>query len=96
MKESALLPRPGQVEPRELSFKHTVQLWTEWSAQGLSHCATGTDADLWTLIARIRVGDRPGRLEPRMRKRRPKSYPCLKLTRAQARWQIIVRGKTAA
>ena len=24
------------VDPRELSFKHTVQLWTEWVARGLS------------------------------------------------------------
>jgi hypothetical protein len=86
----------ADVHPRELSFKHTVQLWTEWTARRLSSSAARHDADLWKLIARIRVGGRPGRLEPRMRKRRPKSYPWLKITRAQARWQIIVHGKIAA
>jgi hypothetical protein len=24
------------IDPRELSFKHTVQLWTEWVSRGLS------------------------------------------------------------
>jgi Transposase DDE domain len=86
----------SDVDPRELSFKHTVQLWTEWTARGLSNSAIRTGADLWKLIARIRVGNRPERVEPRMRKRRPKSYPWLKITRAQARWQIIVHGKIAA
>jgi hypothetical protein len=86
----------SDVDPRELSFKHTVQLWTEWTARRLSHCATRTDADLCKLIARIRVGNRAGRVEPRMRKRRPKSYPWLQITRVQARWQIIVHGKIAA
>lgn len=76
----------SEVDPRELSFKHTVQLWTEWTARGLSNRATRADADLLKLIARIRVGNRLRRVEPRMRKRRPKSYPWLKITRAQARW----------
>lgn len=84
------------VDPRELSFKHTVQLWTEWTARRLTSCTARHHGDLWKLIASIRVGDRPGRVEPRMRKRRPKSYPWLKISRAQARWQIIVHGKIAA
>jgi hypothetical protein len=82
-------------DPRELSFKHTVQLWTEWTARRLASAPPRNDADLWRLIAQIRVGDRPGGVEPRMRKRRPRSYPWLKITRAQARWQIIVHGKIA-
>jgi hypothetical protein len=73
-------------DPRGLSFKHTVQLWTEWLAQGLS--ATNDDGRLFTLIAQCKVGNRPGRLEPRMRKRRPKPYPCLKVPRDQARRHV--------
>lgn len=74
------------VDPRELSFKHTVQLWTEWVARGL--CATHDSARLFTLIAQTQVGHRPGRIEPRMRKRRPKPYPWLKTPRAHARRQV--------
>jgi hypothetical protein len=79
--------RAACVHPRELSFKHTVQMWTEWTARRLSSAARHT-ADLLRLIAQIKVGDRPGRIEPRMRKRRPKPYPSLKVPRAQARSQI--------
>jgi hypothetical protein len=78
--------------PRELSFKHTVQMWTQW----LSH-RSGPNQDwqretLFTLIAQVRVGHRPGRLEPRARKRRPKSYPWLKVPRPVARQQIREYG----
>ncbi|UUZ73864.1 IS4 family transposase [Polaromonas sp. P1(28)-8] len=78
------------VDPRGLSFKHTVQLWTEWVARGLS--ATKDSQRLFTLIAQCRVGHRPGRIEPRMRKRRPKPYPWLKVPRAKARRQVQKHG----
>ena len=78
------------IDPRELSFKHTVQLWTEWVSRGLS--ATKDCGRLFTLIAQCRVGNRPGRIEPRMRKRRPKPYPWLKVPRAQARRKIKIHG----
>jgi hypothetical protein len=78
------------IDPRELSFKHTVQLWTEWVSRGLS--ATKDDGRLFTLIAQYRVGNRPGRIEPRMRKRRPKPYPWLKVPRAHARRKIKTHG----
>ena len=78
------------IDPRELSFKHTVQLWTEWVSRGIS--ATKDDALLFTLIAQCRVGNRPGRLEPRMRKRRPKPYPWLKVARAHARQKSNLHG----
>ena len=76
------------VDPRTLSFKHTVQLWTEWVSRGLS--ATADNGCLFALIAQSKVRHRPGRIEPRMRKRRPKPYPWLKIPRAKAR-QIIQR-----
>lgn len=78
------------IDPRGLSFKHTVQLWTEWVSRGLS--ASNDCGRLFTLIAQCRVGHRPGRIEPRMRKRRPKPYPWLKVPRAQARQQIEKHG----
>jgi hypothetical protein len=78
------------VDPRELSFKHTVQLWIEWVSRGLS--ATKDCARLFTLIAQCKVGNRPARIEPRMRKRRPKPYPWLKVPRTQARRKIELHG----
>ena len=78
------------VEPRSLSFKHTVQLWIAWNDRGLRAAAdTGC---LFTLIAQSRAGHRPGRIEPRMRKRRPKPYPWLKIPRADARLRIQLHG----
>lgn len=81
----------AEVHPRELSFKHTVQLWTEWTSRRPCSAAAHT-ADLFRLIAQIKVGDRAGRIEPRMRKRRPKPYPWLKVPRAQARSQIATQA----
>ena len=78
------------VDPRGLSFKHTVQLWTEWVTRGLS--ATQDNQRLFTLIAQSKVGHRPGRIEPRMRKRRPKPYPWLKVPRAKARRHVQRHG----
>ena len=69
--------RKAGIDPRTLSFKHTVQLWTEWVSRGLS--ATKDCGLLFRLIAQCSVGNRPGRIEPRMRKRRPKPYPWLKV-----------------
>lgn len=78
------------IDPCELSFKHTVQPWTEWVSRGLS--ATQDGGRLFKLIAQCRVGDRDGLIEPRMRKRRPKPYPWLKVTRAHARRKIKKHG----
>ena len=80
----------ADIDPRELSFKHTVQLWTEWVSRGLS--ASKNCGLLFTLIAQCRVGNRSGRIEPRMRKRRPKPYPWLKVPRAHARRKIKIPG----
>ena len=76
--------RHAGVEPRSLSFKHTVQLWGQWTLRGLS-ASTAADPQLLELIAQCKVGHRAGRIEPRMRKRRPKPFPWLKVPRAVAR-----------
>lgn len=79
------------VQPRELSFKHAVQMWTEWNstvlAQNPMQCA-----EFFRLIAQLTVGNRPCRLEPRARKRRPKPYQWLKVPREKARQQIRRHG----
>lgn len=89
MAQAALQAR---VHPRQLSFKHTVQIWTEWVAQGLAGCASEHEEILLRTIGQLRVGNRPGRIEPRARKRRPKSYQWLKVPRRKARRQIRLHG----
>ena len=79
-----------RADPRTLSFKHTVQLWTEWLARGLT--ATLNRNYLFALIAQTSVGNRPDRIEPRMKKRRPKSYPWLKEPRDVARERVRLYG----
>lgn len=77
--------------PRELSFKHSLQLWLAWRqfADGLKE---ENLVDLLCLIVQRRVGRRPGRTEPRALKRRPKSYPLLMQTRRSARAEIKRSG----
>ncbi len=89
MAQAALL---ADCLPRQLSFKHTVQLWIAWAQRG-----TGTEhndklAALFVLIAQQRVGNRPGRIEPRAIKRRPKPYPLLSIQRALATAHIRKHG----
>jgi len=89
MAEAAL---QANVLPRQLSFKHTLQIWVAWSQrQFLSGAGEGTST-LLVLIAQIRVADRPGRIEPRAVKRRPKPYPRLDRPRQQARMEIEKYG----
>ena len=80
------------MHPREVSFKHTVQMWTEWISRSLLRRNPGAGVDLLRLIAQLQVGKRAGRLEPRARKRRPKSYQWLKVPRTRARRQIRLHG----
>lgn len=77
---------------RELSFKHTVQLWLGWrqSHHGDTEWPDGTE--LLVLIAQRRVGRRPGRIEPRAVKRRPKPYRLLTQPRAKAREKLRANG----
>lgn len=76
--------------PERISFKGAVQTLAECAALVASADAS-TRAALWrTILAAIaahRVGDRPDRIEPRAKKRRPKAYPLLRRPRAQARTQ---------
>src|SRR6266545_2262359 len=62
--------------PRQLSFKHTVQIWIAWT-QYAHHIDDDKLYSLFVLIAEQRVGERPGRIEPRALKQRPRPYPLL-------------------
>jgi hypothetical protein len=89
MAQAALLA--DQV-PRQLSFKHTVQIWVSWQQRGGgTHDAVVIRA-LLVLIAEPRGGLRPGRIEPRALKRRQKSYPLLTKPRRIAQEEVRKNG----
>ena len=74
--------------PRDLSFKGTLQTMKEF-AERLLNARGPTCEQLheWLLlaVAAHQVNDRPDRVEPRARKRRPKQYPRLTQPRRLAR-----------
>jgi putative transposase len=78
-------------QPRELSFKATLQAITAFR-DSMRMARPQRHAQLWAAmflaIAYDRVGDRPGRVEPRCKKRRPKPYRMLTVPRAEARKRL--------
>jgi len=89
MAQAALLA--DQV-PRQLSFKHTVQIWLSWQHHGAAIQDGVRLRALLALIAEPRVGRRTGRIEPRAVKRRPKQYPLMTKPRTQARAEVLEHG----
>jgi len=75
------------LKPRQLSFKYTIQIWNTYYLLGKI-----LDEEMFNLIAKRVVGNRPGRIEPRAVKRRPKPYPLLMLPRNEARQNILKNG----
>ncbi len=76
------------IEPRQVSFKGAKQAVTAFAPKIESARPADRPALIDALLAVIayhRVGDRPGRWEPRARKRRPKPCARLNQTRAEAR-----------
>ena len=66
-----------QLLPREISFKTTIQLLNAFREKGLLSKEKGLEENyriLFKAIAQHRVMNRPGRIEPRVTKRRPKNY----------------------
>jgi hypothetical protein len=80
----------ADVAPRTLSFKHAVQLWLAWRVSHRS--AARSEVILLVLVAQRRVGRRPGRIEPRAVKRRPKAFPLLMQPRPAAREHVRAHG----
>lgn len=89
MAQSAKL---ANVLPRSLSFKHTLQLWLSWTSQAPIGNQEQELLQLFNAIACIQVGNRPGRVEPRAMKRRPKPTPLLTRPRDEARALIRQHG----
>jgi hypothetical protein len=92
MAQAALLA--DQV-PRQLRFKHTVQVWISWHARG---CASHDGVVIYGLLLLIAPSHasaadrRPGRIEPRQRKCRPKSFPLMTKPRSEAREEVRLNG----
>lgn len=77
--------------PRDLSFKGTVQAVRAFAERlGEADEAKFEELHEWLLrtIGAHPVGDRPDRVEPRARKRRPKPYPLLTKPREEARKKL--------
>jgi hypothetical protein len=89
MARSALV---ADVMPRALSFKHTLQLWLAWGGTSAQTDDGDSILQLLVLVAAKSIGNRPGRIEPRAIKRRPKPYPLLTITRDLAREQVKKYG----
>ena len=85
--------RLADVLPRQLSFKHTLQLWLAWSQKAQVVGVQADEGILFMLIAQKRIGNRPGRVEPRAIKRRPKSFQLLMEKRALLRERIRKYGR---
>lgn len=78
--------------PREMSFKHTLQLCIAWYQHSHAGVSDNELMRLLTLVAQRRVGNRPGRIEPRAVKRRPKPYALLTEPRHIVQAQIRKQG----
>jgi len=83
------------VSPRTLSFTAAVQtIGASWLVMVLGDDTLSSrlvDAALATLAVHV-VGNRPGRVEPRAIKRRPKEHALLTKPRAEARAELL-KGK---
>ena len=88
MLQSALMV---DIEPRTISFKHCLQLWLACLHQ-INLLNQEQLQNLLILMSQRRVGKRPDRIEPRAVKRRPKAYPFLTKTRAEAREIVKKHG----
>ncbi|MCJ8312969.1 MAG: transposase, partial [Saccharospirillaceae bacterium] len=75
------------LKPRNISFKHCLQVWLTYNQKGRR-----PDDAMFALISKRQVGNRPGRVEPRAVKRRPKPYKLLTVKREIAREEIRKNG----
>jgi hypothetical protein len=78
--------------PIQLSFKHALQLCMACRYR-LTRLDPNAAQVLLPLIAKRRVGQRPGRIEPRAIKRRPKPFPLLTKHRHLARKELRLHGQ---
>jgi hypothetical protein len=89
MAQAALL---ADILPRQISFKHSLQLWIAWSQLCVHADPERNESILFILMAQRKIGNRPGRIEPRVIKRRPKPFSLLMKPRAEARAEVRRNG----
>ena len=85
-----------QLRPRHISFAGAMQTLNEFRThllQASVHDLSELTERILAAIARHRVGNRPGRCEPRKIKRRPKGYSRLLVPRAQERAKLTRHRK---
>jgi hypothetical protein len=82
----------ADVLPRQLSFQHTVEAWLAWAHRQINLGPPESLDMLFDIIGAVRVGNRPGRAEPRVIKQRPKAFPRLNTTRREARRKLRLHG----
>ena len=80
----------ADILPRQISFKHTLQLWIACNQYGTLD--DNQLSSLFILIAQQQVGNRPHRIEPRAIKRRPKPFPLMTKPRHEAREEVRKNG----
>ena len=78
--------------PRQISFKHSLQLFRLWRRQTPNKESEDGVKTLILLIVEKTVGNRPGRVEPRAVKRWIKTFPVLSTSRAEMRKSIKLHG----
>jgi putative transposase len=87
-----------QLRPRQISFAGAMQTLNEFRThllQATAGALSELTGRILAAIARHRVGNRPGRCEPRKLKRRPKGYSRLLIPRAEERAKLM-HGRTRA
>jgi hypothetical protein len=89
-----------RIEPRSISFKGTVQTLEAFQpviailGQHNTALRRRLYAQLLDAIVVHRVADRPDRVEPRLRKRRPKHYGFLRKPRREVQAEMLKRFRT--
>jgi hypothetical protein len=90
----------ADLSPRQLSFTAAMQkIAASWAT--LSLAEQEPEQDMIVLLIRLQlkhlathlIGDRPGRVEPRAAKRRPKPHKLLNKPRAEARAELLAGAK---
>lgn len=91
----ALAARQAGLFPVQLSFTGALQAVNAFAATlatAGSEQLAALSRQLRAIVGSYRLPGRPNRVEPRARKRRPKGYPLLNDTRAQARKRLSGRA----
>lgn len=82
-----------RISPRDISFKAAIQILNAFRERGLFNSKSKMKEilkELFKAIARNRVNDRPGRVEPRVIKRRPKGYSLMMKPRQILKDKLLV------